>query len=137
MKIVKDLEVKTNAADLRGKTVRFGRIMLVTHVSILDGWKKTKAGRIQELVTHQDDTQWAIEKCEIGRDGKECCYTIANIIFKVVTTVLFLPILRPYTELIKKIIPGQEVEHMDIDIGDLDANVAGVLPSAAIAAACS
>ena len=82
MKIVKDLEVKTNAADLRGKTVRFGRIMLVTHVSILDGWKKTKAGRIQELVTHQDDTQWAIEKCEIGRDGKECCYTIANIIFK-------------------------------------------------------
>ena len=58
----------------------------------------------------------------------------ANIIFKVVTTVLFLPILRPYTELIKKIIPGQEVEHMDIDIGDLDANVAGVLPSAAIAA---
>lgn len=79
---VKDLEVKTNAADLRGKTVRFGRIMLVTHVSILDGWKKTKAGRIQELVTHKDETQWAIEKCEIGRDGKECCYTIANVIFK-------------------------------------------------------
>ena len=82
MKIVKDLEVKTNAADLRGKTVRFGRIMLVTHVSVLDGWKKTKAGHIQELVTHKDETQWAIEKCEINRDGKECCYTIANVIFK-------------------------------------------------------
>lgn len=82
MNIVKKLEVKTNAADLRGKTVRFGRIMLVTHVSILDGWKKTKAGRIQELVTHKDETQWAIEKCEIGRDGKECCYTIANVIFE-------------------------------------------------------
>ena len=82
MKIVKDLEVKTNAADLRGKTVRFGRVMLVTHVSILDGWKKTKAGRIQELVTHKDETQWAIEKCEISRDGKECCYTIANVVFK-------------------------------------------------------
>ena len=79
---MKDLEVKTNAADLRGKTVRFGRIMLVTHVSILDGWKETKAGHIQELVTHKDETQWAIEKCEIGRDGKECCYTIANVIFK-------------------------------------------------------
>ena len=82
MNIVKELEVRTNAADLRGKTVRFGRIMLVTHVSILDGWKKTKAGCIQELVTHQDDTQWAIEKCEINRDGKECCYTIANVVFK-------------------------------------------------------
>ena len=83
MKIMReDLEVKTNAADLRGKTVRFGRIMLVTHVSILDGWKETKAGHIQELVTHKDETQWAIEKCEIGRDGKECCYTIANVIFK-------------------------------------------------------
>lgn len=82
MNIVKELEVKTNAADLRGKTVRFGRIMLVTHVSILDGWKETKAGHIQELVTHNDETQWAIEKCEIGRDGKECCYTIANVIFR-------------------------------------------------------
>jgi hypothetical protein len=79
---VKDLKVKTNAADLRDKTVRFGRIMLVTHVTILDGWKETKAGHIQELVTHKDPTQWAIEKCEVGRDGKECCYTIANVIFK-------------------------------------------------------
>lgn len=82
MNIVKELEVNTNAADLRGKTVRFGRIMLVTHVSILDGWKETKAGHIQELVTHKDETKWAIEKCEIGRDGKEHCYTIANVIFK-------------------------------------------------------
>ena len=83
MKIVKDLEVQTNAADLRGKTVKLGRIKLVTHVSVFDGWKKSKlAGRAEGLVTHQDDTQWAIEKCEISRDGKECCYTIANVIFK-------------------------------------------------------
>ena len=58
----------------------------------------------------------------------------ANIIFKTVTTLLFLPILKPYTNLIKKLIPGEEAEHMDIDIRDLDANVADVLPSAAIAA---
>jgi len=82
MKKSKKLEVKTNAADLRDKTVRFGRVMLVTHVSILDGWKETRSGHIQELVTHRDDTQWAIEKCEVGRDGKECCYTIANVVFK-------------------------------------------------------
>ena len=82
MKKSKKLEVETNAADLRDKTVRFGRVMLVTHVSILDGWKETKAGHVQELVTHRDDTQWAIEKCEVGRDGKECCYTIANVVFK-------------------------------------------------------
>ena len=58
----------------------------------------------------------------------------ANIIFKVITTVLFLPILKPYTGLIKKIIPGQEAEHMDIDVTDLDADIAEILPSAAIAA---
>ena len=78
----KDLEISTNAADLRGKTVRFGRVALVTHVSILDGWKETKTGHIKELVTHKDETQWAIEKFEVGRDGKEHCYTIANVEFK-------------------------------------------------------
>lgn len=82
MKMVKDLKVKTNAPDLRGKTVRFGRIKLVTHVSILDGWKEDKKGHIRDLVTHRDESRWAINKCEIGRDGKECCYTIANVEFK-------------------------------------------------------
>lgn len=79
--VVEDLEVKTNAADLRGKTVRFGKIMLVTHVSILDGFKKDNAGHIKELVTHQDDTSWSIDKCEIGRDGKEQRYSIAGVEF--------------------------------------------------------
>lgn len=77
----KKLEVETNAADLRGKQVRFGRILLVTRVAILDGLEKTKSGHIQKLVTHEDDSRWAIEKCEVGRDGKECRYTIANVVF--------------------------------------------------------
>ena len=56
----------------------------------------------------------------------------ANIIFKTITTLLFLPILKPYTNLIKKIIPGEEQEHMDIDIAELDINISNVLPSAAV-----
>jgi len=79
---MKDLEVKTDAADLRGKTVRLGRIMLVTHVSILDGWKEDKAGKIKELVTHEDDTVWALEKIEKDKAGKEHCFTLANVKFK-------------------------------------------------------
>lgn len=59
----------------------------------------------------------------------------ANIIFKTVTTLLFLPILTPYTNFIKKIIPGEEQEHMDIDIEELDTNVSNVLPSAAVSQA--
>lgn len=59
----------------------------------------------------------------------------ANIIFKTITTILFLPILKPYTNLIKKIIPGEEQEHMDIDIEELDVNISNVLPSAAVAQA--
>ena len=57
---------------------------------------------------------------------------VANIIFKTVTALLFVPILKPYTELIKKIIPGKEKEHLEVDIEDLDQNVAEVLPSAAV-----
>jgi phosphate:Na+ symporter len=56
----------------------------------------------------------------------------ANILFKTATTLLFLPILKPYTAFIKKIIPGEEREHLEVDIDDLDQNVAEVLPSAAV-----
>lgn len=79
---MKDLEVKTDAADLRGKTVKLGRIMLVTHVSILDGWKEDKTGKIKDLITHQDDTVWAIEKVDNDSTGREHCYTLANVEFK-------------------------------------------------------
>lgn len=32
--------------------------------------------------TIQDDTTWALEKCELNRDGTECTYVIANVEFK-------------------------------------------------------
>ncbi len=60
---------------------------------------------------------------------------IANMIFKTVTTILFLPILKPYTAFIKKIIPGEEKERLEVDVTELDENVTNVLPSAAVSAA--
>ena len=60
---------------------------------------------------------------------------MANIIFKTAATLLFLPILKPFTAFIRKIIPGEEAEQLEVNIDDLDQNVAEVLPSAAVHAA--
>ncbi len=57
---------------------------------------------------------------------------IANIIFKVVTTVMFLPFTKQLVALVRRIIPGSEPEALEINIDELDINVAEVLPSAGI-----
>lgn len=73
------LRIKTNAADLRGKTVRFGNIKLVTHV--LKPRRSLGADKLSTDII-QDDTVWALEKCELNRDGTESCFVIANVEFK-------------------------------------------------------
>lgn len=59
---------------------------------------------------------------------------VSNIIFKTVTTLMFLPFLRQLVALVRKIIPGKEPEIMEVDIDELDNNVTNVLPSFAIKA---
>ena len=73
---------KEEGSDLRGRTIRLGNIELRTHVAILDGWKSDKAGKIKDLITHQDDTVWALEKIEKDSTGREHCFTLANVEFK-------------------------------------------------------
>ncbi len=57
---------------------------------------------------------------------------VANIIFKVCTTVIFVPVLGYFTKLITKIIPGEEAHPIDVNTEELDENLISVLPSAAV-----
>lgn len=57
---------------------------------------------------------------------------IANIIFKCVTTLMFLPFVKQLVTLVRKIVPGSEPEALEVNIDELDADVAAVLPSAGI-----
>lgn len=59
----------------------------------------------------------------------------ANIIYKVVATFCVLPFLKYFVKFVQKVIPGKEPERMEVNIDELDANVANVLPSAALTAA--
>lgn len=59
----------------------------------------------------------------------------ANIIYKVVATFCVLPFLKYFVKFVQKVIPGKEPERMEVNIDELDANVASVLPSAALKAA--
>lgn len=60
---------------------------------------------------------------------------IANIIFKLVTTFLFLPFTKQLVALTRKIIPGEEPENAEIDIEEMDEEITALLPSAAVNAA--
>ena len=51
------------------------------------------------------------------------------------TTFMFLPILKSTVNLVRKIVPGHEPEVMEVNVDELDTEVANVLPSAAIKAA--
>ena len=57
---------------------------------------------------------------------------VANIIFKTVTTLLFVPFVNKLVALVRKVVPGKEPELMEVDIDELDTNVASVLPSYAL-----
>lgn len=57
---------------------------------------------------------------------------MANIIFKTVTTLIFVPFVKQLVAIVRKIVPGKEPELMEVDIDELDTNVASVLPSFAL-----
>lgn len=59
---------------------------------------------------------------------------VSNIIFKTVTTLMFLPFIKQLTAFVRKIIPGEEPQFMEVDIDELDENVQNVLPSFALKA---
>ncbi len=54
----------------------------MTHVVKMTALKRDPATGKMSLDTIQDDTVWALEKCELNRDGTESCFVIANVEFK-------------------------------------------------------
>ncbi len=59
---------------------------------------------------------------------------MANIVFKTVTTLCFLPFTKQLVALARKIIPGEEPAEVEVDIDEMDGEIANVLPSAAVEA---
>lgn len=57
---------------------------------------------------------------------------VANIIFKTVTTLIFIPFINPLVALVRKIVPGTEPEKMEVNVDELDESVSTLLPSAAV-----
>lgn len=57
---------------------------------------------------------------------------VANIIFKLITTLLFLPFVKQLVAFVKKVIPGEEGESMDINVDEMDEEISTILPSAAV-----
>lgn len=57
---------------------------------------------------------------------------VAHIIFNLITTVVFFPFLTFMCKLIKRIIPGNDIEIIDVKVDDLDPNLAHTLPGAAL-----
>ncbi|MBR3364778.1 MAG: Na/Pi cotransporter family protein [Solobacterium sp.] len=59
---------------------------------------------------------------------------MANIVFKTVTTLCFLPLTKQLVALARKIIPGEEPAEVEVNIDEMDGEIANVLPSAAVEA---
>ena len=57
---------------------------------------------------------------------------IANIIFKTVTTLLFLPFTNQIVAIARKIVPGDEPTTSEINIDEMDEEISNLLPSAAL-----
>ncbi|MDO4414994.1 MAG: Na/Pi cotransporter family protein [Erysipelotrichaceae bacterium] len=57
---------------------------------------------------------------------------MANIVFKTVTTLLFVPFLNQLVAFVKKIIPGEEKESYDYGFDQLETDLGAILPSAAV-----
>ena len=57
---------------------------------------------------------------------------IANMIFNITTTIIFMPFLKQIVGLISKIIPGSEPARPEVSIDNLDANIGTLLPAAVI-----
>ncbi|MBR3226941.1 MAG: Na/Pi cotransporter family protein [Erysipelotrichaceae bacterium] len=59
---------------------------------------------------------------------------MSNIVFKTVTTLLFIPLIRQIVALTKKIIPEKEEEEFELNVNEMDDKLSNVLPSAAVSA---
>ncbi|NCB33225.1 MAG: Na/Pi cotransporter family protein [Erysipelotrichia bacterium] len=59
---------------------------------------------------------------------------VTHILFNTITTIVFFPLLKQMCKIVRKIIPGEEPERMEVDIDDLDSSLASQLPSTGIAA---
>ena len=58
---------------------------------------------------------------------------IAHIIFNLVATIVFFPLLKIMCAVVKKIIPGKDAEIIEVDVDSLnDNNLSHVLPSSAL-----
>ncbi len=57
---------------------------------------------------------------------------MANIVFKTVTTLLFVPFINQVVAFVKKIVPGEEKETYDYGFDKLDAEIGSSLPSAGV-----
>jgi phosphate:Na+ symporter len=57
---------------------------------------------------------------------------IANMVFKLVSTFVFLPFTDKLVALVKKIIPGEESSANEVNVDELDDEITTALPSAAI-----
>ena len=60
---------------------------------------------------------------------------VLHIFFKIVGTIVYLPLLNVMCKFIKKIIPGNEPERIEINLDDMDANIAHQMPTAALGVA--
>ena len=58
-----------------------------------------------------------------------------HILFKIVGVIVYLPLLNVMCNFIKKLIPGNEPERIEINLDDMDAGIAHQMPTAALAIA--
>lgn len=57
---------------------------------------------------------------------------VVHILFKIVGLIVYFPLLKQMCKFIKRIIPGDEPERIEIKIDDMDTNIAHQLPSSAL-----
>lgn len=57
---------------------------------------------------------------------------IAHIIFNVAITLLFYPFIKILVKFIKRVMPGEEQERIEVSMDDLDPKLANQLPSASL-----
>ena len=60
---------------------------------------------------------------------------MANIVFKLVTTFLFLPFTKQLVAFVRKVVPGEEPKEIEVNIEEMDEEITNILPSAAVDAA--
>jgi len=85
------------------------------------------------LVPYANFIQWICAELHIGGMMQ---IAVAHIVFNTSATIVFFPLLRQFTALIRLIVRGEEPKKIEINIDELDAHLASTeLPAVAISAA--